>query len=438
LRGELSDARRRVDIANHARKQALIVTALFRAQCEEAAREKRDLLVRRDDARDERATFAPSTKRPLVVRSRDIRALSRSPAAFTAQARLRASSEEITKLKIQLDAQAGLLRLQRALETSSPSPPARSSPSLEPVASSRAAAAATPGSLGVPDRTPPSPEPWWEPPSPMYAADPATLSPPPTTTMRSTRGFAALATAAVSPAVPSDRGAEDAAAAYPAGSVSTPGGTFGFVVASPLSLVRSLRARRATLCYAEPSLKTKMRRPRSPPRPALGRGGRGGRGGRDGRRGVGGGREASPAARSRVVASRRHRRRLRYDAEGEEDEDAEEERSERSVRGGGEDAGGGGDGGEHARSAFVRSDSAAAESRASVSVSVAATPEDADADDGGASGDSSSDGGGAGGGETLFSPRYSRPRRSCSSERVNYRELSVNRKMRRPRGPTSW
>ena len=108
MRGELSDARRRVDIANHARKQALIVTALFRAQCEEAAREKRDLLVRRDDARDERATFAPpSTKRPLVVRSRDMRALSRSPAAFTAQARLRASSEEITKLKIQLDAQAG-------------------------------------------------------------------------------------------------------------------------------------------------------------------------------------------------------------------------------------------------------------------------------------------------------------------------------------------
>ena len=430
MRGELSDARRRVDIANHARKQALIVTALFRAQCEEAAREKRDLLVRRDDARDERATSAPSTKRPLVVRSRDIRALSRSPAAFTAQARLRASSEEITKLKIQLDAQAGLLRLQRALETSSPSPPARSSPSLEPVASSRAAAAATPGSLGVPDRTPPSPEPWWEPPSPMNAADPATLSPPPPpTTMRSARGFAALATAAVSPAVPSDRGVEDAAAAYPAGSVSTPGGAFGFVVASPPSLVRSLRARRAALSYAEPSLKTKMRRPRSPPRPASGRSGRGGRGG------GGGGREASPAARSRVVASRRHRRRLRYDAEGEEDEDEEEERSERSVRGGGEDAGGGGDGGENARSAVVRSDSAAAESRASVG---AAPPqEDAAADDGGASGDSSSDGV-AGGGETLFSPRYARPRRACSSERVNYRELSVNRKMRRPRGPTLW
>ena len=437
MRGELSDARRRVDIANHARKQALIVTALFRAQCEEAAREKRDLLVRRDDARDELATFAPpSTKRPLVVRSRDTRALSRSLAAFNAQARLRASSEEITKLKIQLDAQAGLLRLQRALETSSPSPPARSSPSLEPVASSRAAAAATPGSLGVPDRTPPSPEPWWEPPSPMNAADPATLSPPPpTTTMRSARGFAALATAAVSPAVPSDRGVEDAAAAYPAGSVSTPGGAFGFVVASPPSLVRSLRARRAALSYAEPSLKTKMRRPRSPPRPASGRGGRGGRGGRDGRGGGGGGREASPAARSRVVASRRHRRRLRYDAEGEEDEDAEEERSERSVRGGGEDAGGGGDGGENARIAVVRSDSAAAESRASVGVAPA--PEDAADDDGGASGDSSSDGG-AGGGETLFSPRYARPRRACSSERVNYRELSVNRKMRRPRGPTLW
>ena len=438
MRGELSDARRRVDIANHARKQALIVTALFRAQCEEAAREKRDLLVRRDDARDERATSAPpSTKRPLVVRSRDTRALSRSPAAFTAQARLRASSEEITKLKIQLDAQAGLLRLQRALETSSPSPPARSSPSLEPVASSRAAAAAAPGSLGVPDRTPPSPEPWWEPPSPMNAADPATLSPPPpTTTTRSARGFAALATAAVSPAVPSDRGVEDAAAAYPAGSVSTPGGAFGFVVASPPSLVRSLRARRAALSYAEPSLKTKMRRPRSPPRPASGRGGRGGRGGRDGRGGGGGGREASPAPRSRVVASRRHRRRLRYDAEGEEDEEEEEEeRSERSVRGGGEDAGGGGDGGENARSAVVRSDSAAAESRASVGV--APPQENAAADDGGASGDSSSDGG-AGGGETLFSPRYARPRRACSSERVNYRELSVNRKMRRPRGPTLW
>jgi len=436
LRGELSDARRRVDIANHARKQALIVTALFRAQCEEAASEKRDLLVRREDARDERATFAPpSTKRPLVVRSRDTRALSRSPAAFNAQARLRASSEEITKLKIQLDAQAGLLRLQRALETSSPSPPARSSPSLEPVASSRAAAAATPGSLGVSDRTPPSPEPWWEPPSPMYEADSATLSPPTTTTMRSTRGFAALATAAVSPAVPSDRGVEDAAAAYPAGSVSTPGGAFGFVVASPPSLVRSLRARRAALSYAEPSLKTKMRRPRSPPRAASGRGGRGGRGGRDGRGGVGGGREASPAARSRVVASRRHRRRLRYDAEGEEDEEEEEERSERSVRGGGEDAGGGGDGGENARIAVVRSDSAAAESRASVGV--ASPPEDAADDDGGASGDSSSDGG-AGGGETLFSPRYARPRRACSSERVNYRELSVNRKMRRPRGPTLW
>ena len=58
-------------------------------------------------------------------------------------------------------------------------------------------------------------------------------------------------------------------------------------------------------------------------------------------------------------------------------------------------------------------------------------------DDGGTSGDSSSDGG-AGGGETLFSPRYARPRRACSSERVNYRELSVNRKMRRPRGPTLW
>ena len=436
MRGELSDARRRVDIANHARKQALIVTALFRAQCEEAAREKRDLLVRRDDARDERATFAPSTKRPLVVRSRDTRALSRPPAAFTAQARLRASSEEITKLKIQLDAQAGLLRLQRALETSSPSPPARSSPSLEPAASSRAAAAATPGSLGVPDRTPPSPEPWWEPPSPMNAADPATLSPPPPpTTMRSARGFAALATAAVSPAVPSDRGVEDAAAAYPAGSVSTPGGAFGFVVASPPSLVRSLRARRSALSYAEPSLKTKMRRPRSPPRPASGRGGRGGRGGRDGRGGGGGGREASPAARSRVVASMRHRRRLRYDAEGEEEEEDEEERSERSVRGGGEDAGGGGEGGENARSAVVRSDSAAAESRASVSV--VPPSEDAADDDGGASGDFSSDGG-AGGGETLFSPRYARPRRACSSERVNYRELSVNRKMRRPRGPTLW
>ena len=297
MRGELSDARRRVDIANHARKQALIVTALFRAQCEEAAREKRDLLVRRDDARDERATSAPpSTKRPLVVRSRDTRALSRSPAAFTAQARLRASSEEITKLKIQLDAQAGLLRLQRALETSSPSPPARSSPSLEPVASSRAAAAAAPGSLGVPDRTPPSPEPWWEPPSPMNAADPRALAAAADDDDAFDARVRRLATAAVSPAflrprVETRRRRTRRGPSRRRGCVR--------VHRRLPALARSIAPRAARPCRRRALLKTKMRRPRSPPRPASGRGGAAEE--EAGRREGG-----VPAARSRVVASRRH------------------------------------------------------------------------------------------------------------------------------------
>ena len=203
------------------------------------------------------------------------------------QTSLSDAREEIRKLKIQVDAQASLLRLQRALDTS----PANRSTNRDasPAASTTRREPKESPSKKTPAK-PPSPEPWSPvrgvsntlglvPPiskhtsstnahekttsrddddacvfqSRKHEKTEASTSPPPATRRPrvNLRGFAARETTSPATKRVTNGGRRLEPRSSPPSTATTPR--------------RALRYRHKAVVYTEPSLKTKMRRPRTPP-----------------------------------------------------------------------------------------------------------------------------------------------------------------------------
>ena len=126
LRQDLADARRRAAVAANAEAQAGIVVAMHRERQAEAASLRRELLVRERPAL---GLYGIGFGREANLEGRSSRVRKKKPSSDDAspllarlfarpQTSLSDAREEIRKLKIQVDAQASLLRLQRALDTS--------------------------------------------------------------------------------------------------------------------------------------------------------------------------------------------------------------------------------------------------------------------------------------------------------------------------------
>lgn len=282
LRQDLADARRRAAVAANAEAQAGIAVAMHRERQAEAARLRRELLVRERPALGLSVSVVIMISRisKSVIARRKKKRLSDDASPLLARLLLRArpqtslsdAREEIRKLKIQVDAQASLLRLQRALDTS----PANRSTNRDasPAASTTTRREPEEAAKKSPSK-PPSPEPW----SPVRGVSntlglvppidacvsrsrenektEVSTSPPPATRRPrvNLRGFAARET--TSPVCHSRR--------------VTNGGLSGLEPrSSPPSTATTprrqrLRYRHKAVVYTEPSLKTKMRRPRTPP-----------------------------------------------------------------------------------------------------------------------------------------------------------------------------
>ena len=284
LRQDLADARRRAAVAANAEAQAGIAVAMHRERQAEAARLRRELLVRERPALGLSVSVVIMISRisKSVIARRKKKRLSDDASPLLARLLLRArpqtslsdAREEIRKLKIQVDAQASLLRLQRALDTS----PANRSTNRDasPAASTTTRREPEEAAKKSPSK-PPSPEPW----SPVRgvsntlglvppidacvsqsrenekteASTMPTMPPPATRRPRvNLRGFAARET--TSPATQKKR--------------VTNGGRRLEPRSSPPSTATTprrqrLRYRHKAVVYTEPSLKTKMRRPRTPP-----------------------------------------------------------------------------------------------------------------------------------------------------------------------------
>ena len=182
------------------------------------------------------------------------------------QTRLRAANDEIVKLKIHIDAQTSLRDLQRTLDApvdpSSrpiPTPPSAASVVVGSPRPECSTSPASPVQLSTPtDAHFPSPD-SWSLPAPVRDGETTSLG----ISRKQPRGFRA----SVAPSPPESF-------------LPSPSGPMGFAAAGCLTPspelsasctpipTRTLRARPDSVCYTEPSLKTKMRRPRSPPKPA--------------------------------------------------------------------------------------------------------------------------------------------------------------------------
>ena len=165
LRQDLADARRRAAVAANAEAQAGIVVAMHRERQAEAASLRRELLVRERPAL---GLYGIGFGREANLEGRSSRVRKKMPSSDDAspllarlfarpQTSLSDAREEIRKLKIQVDAQASLLRLQRALDTS----PANRSTNRDasPAASTTRREPEGRPSKKTPSK-PPSPEPW--------------------------------------------------------------------------------------------------------------------------------------------------------------------------------------------------------------------------------------------------------------------------------------
>ena len=165
LRQDLADARRRAAVAANAEAQAGIVVAMHRERQAEAASLRRELLVRERPAL---GLYGIGFGREANLEGRSSRVRKKKPSSDDAspllarlfarpQTSLSDAREEIRKLKIQVDAQASLLRLQRALDTS----PANRSTNRDasPAASTTRREPEGRPSKKTPSK-PPSPEPW--------------------------------------------------------------------------------------------------------------------------------------------------------------------------------------------------------------------------------------------------------------------------------------
>ena len=182
------------------------------------------------------------------------------------QTRLRAANDEIIKLKIHIDAQTSLRDLQRTLD-------APVDPSSRPIPTPPSAASVVVGS--------PRPECSTSPASPVQLSTPtdAHFPSPESWSLRAPSAMVkreAWEFLGSSPEV----SARVSTPSPPESFLPSPSGPMGFAAAGCLTPspelsasctpipTRTLRARPDSVCYTEPSLKTKMRRPRSPPKPA--------------------------------------------------------------------------------------------------------------------------------------------------------------------------
>ena len=279
LRQDLADARRRAAVAANAEAQAGIAVAMHRERQAEAARLRRELLVRERPALGLSVSVVIMISRisKSVIARRKKKRLSDDASPLLARLLLRArpqtslsdAREEIRKLKIQVDAQASLLRLQRALDTS----PANRSTNRDasPAASTTTRREPEEAAKKSPSK-PPSPEPW----SPVRGVSntlglvppidacvsqsrknektEASTSPPPATRRPrvNLRGFAARETTSPATRRVTNGGRRLEPRSSPPSTATTP-------------RRQRLRYRHKAVVYTEPSLKTKMRRPRTPP-----------------------------------------------------------------------------------------------------------------------------------------------------------------------------
>ena len=189
------------------------------------------------------------------------------------QTSLSDAREEIRKLKIQVDAQASLLRLQRALDTS----PANRSTNRDasPAASTTTRREPEEAAKKSPSK-PPSPEPW----SPVRGVSNTLGLVPPIDACVSQSRENEKTEASTMPTMPPPatrrprvnlRGFAARETTSPATRRVTNGGLSGLEPrSSPPSTATTprrqrLRYRHKAVVYTEPSLKTKMRRPRTPP-----------------------------------------------------------------------------------------------------------------------------------------------------------------------------
>ena len=283
LRQDLADARRRAAVAANAEAQAGIAVAMHRERQAEAARLRRELLVRERPALGLSVSVVIMMKRisKSVIARRKKKRLSDDASPLLARLLLRArpqtslsdAREEIRKLKIQVDAQASLLRLQRALDTS----PANRSTNRDasPAASTTTRREPEEAAKKSPSK-PPSPEPW----SPVRGvSNTLGLVPPIDACVSQSRENEKTEVSTVSTMPPPAtrrprvnlRGFAARETTSPATRRVTNGGLSGLEPrSSPPSTATTprrqrLRYRHKAVVYTEPSLKTKMRRPRTPP-----------------------------------------------------------------------------------------------------------------------------------------------------------------------------
>jgi len=301
LRQDLADARRRAAVAANAEAQAGIAVAMHRERQAEAARLRRELLVRERPALGLSVSVVIMMKRisKSVIARRKKKRLSDDASPLLARLLLRArpqtslsdAREEIRKLKIQVDAQASLLRLQRALDTS----PANRSTNRDasPAASTTTRREPEEAAKKSPSK-PPSPEPW----SPVRGVSNTLGLVPPISKHTSNTNAHEKTTsrdgdacvsqsrenekteASTMPTMPPPatrrprvnlRGFAARETTSPATRRVTNGGLSGLEPrSSPPSTATTprrqrLRYRHKAVVYTEPSLKTKMRRPRTPP-----------------------------------------------------------------------------------------------------------------------------------------------------------------------------
>ena len=283
LRQDLADARRRAAVAANAEAQAGIAVAMHRERQAEAARLRRELLVRERPALGLSVSVVIMMKRisKSVIARRKKKRLSDDASPLLARLLLRArpqtslsdAREEIRKLKIQVDAQASLLRLQRALDTS----PANRSTNRDasPAASTTTRREPEEAAKKSPSK-PPSPEPW----SPVRGVSNTLGLVPPIDACVSQSRENEKTEASTMPTMPPPatrrprvnlRGFAARETTSPATRRVTNGGLSGLEPrSSPPSTATTprrqrLRYRHKAVVYTEPSLKTKMRRPRTPP-----------------------------------------------------------------------------------------------------------------------------------------------------------------------------
>jgi len=283
LRQDLADARRRAAVAANAEAQAGIAVAMHRERQAEAARLRRELLVRERPALGLSVSVVIMISRisKSVIARRKKKRLSDDASPLLARLLLRArpqtslsdAREEIRKLKIQVDAQASLLRLQRALDTS----PANRSTNRDasPAASTTTRREPEEAAKKSPSK-PPSPEPW----SPVRGVSNTLGIVPPIDACVSQSRENEKTEASTMPTMPPPatrrprvnlRGFAARETTSPATRRVTNGGLSGLEPrSSPPSTATTprrqrLRYRHKAVVYTEPSLKTKMRRPRTPP-----------------------------------------------------------------------------------------------------------------------------------------------------------------------------